>query len=841
MNMKISYRQLSVILFAGLSAIMLPLNADAQLLKKISKGLEKVNKTLDKVEQGLKPKNNDKKKPTTGNGTPQTIPQQVDDSRWQKAKPVTAHPYITSETKFLKIDNVYGDVLSNVHSGIFAVKRGNCFEFWRTDGKKVFNAEWEMPGFVDNNKFPEFNGGVAVARKSTPNAAGKKLICLLYANGAVKELDPAYEAMSQFVDGLALAKVNLGNYKTKYVFVNTRGEKVFTHLDLDKNYTVWAWPLRDGLRAFKQDGNDLMGFIDANGVVKIQPKYKDVRSFSEGYAWVAEDTRVGATVTSSRTLIDTKGNVVFKAPAAMENRSLTHSYFGDVHDGIFYMVYDNLVNYYNLKGEKLASFEEGSCFYDGYAFVQPSSSVFNISPTLVNTRFEKLGIISDEVMTTSEMQKGGPVFEPYGLATVMVGENVIDPKGNLIIDHYADYKRNVYIEQFGQFDAEGYATVKRILIGGKDYIGLMRPTGHIDWLFSANGNANFTGEPVPEDPIRRPIIDDPIPEPQPIDPEEPAIGPTVVTQQTYKVTVVADPPEGGSVNVSPAGPFNYGEYARFTASAAEGWEISTITDDAENIATPTPGQSFAVTSDITITVKFHKKPEIDKPVDTGVLEYSMTHMMNNEFPLHVTYYAEISENPDIATPYGSNTYGFLVPMMNPMERVIGKGVSADFLFLPLQITGYQKENDKEYLVLSGGSFMAHDVKVQTEDVLANLWFNLIMGINGYNNPKLDAQLYRVEVTGRGDDGEMTLGGLEVFNPNAGKWVPGGDKSVKETSRGFMASTTSYSLPAELFDGVTLKPAKKRNDIYWYPPQEWYEKSSLLDIIKESLDNQYKNR
>ena len=35
----------------------------------------------------------------------------------------------------------------------------------------------------------------------------------------------------------------------------------------------------------------------------------------------------------------------------------------------------------------------------------------------------------------------------------------------------------------------------------------------------------------------------------------------------------------------------------------------------------------------------------------------------------------------------------------------------------------------------------------------------------------------------------------------------------------------YGLPADLFSGCTLKVAKKRDDVNWYPPLEWAEGQS----------------
>lgn len=837
--MKISRKTLSAVLLLGASALLFSDPAQGQFLKKLSKGLQKVNETLEKVEKATKQTTSNSPSTTSANKASTSNKSAAASADWKDWKAPVRTPYITSKTKFMKVESNNDFYISNVHSGIFAVKRGNLFEFWRVDGKKLFNAEWEFCSNPAKYNFPEFRGGVAVARRSTPNATGKKVICLLYANGAVKELDPSYETVSQFVDGLALAKQNLGNWKYKYYFLNTRGEKVFTTLDVDAGYSNWIRPLHDGLRAYKTTSGK-WGFIDASGVVKIQPKYKDVRDFSEGVAWVYEESRNGSEYVRSHKLIDTKGNTVYTAPADLQYESLS-SKFGDVHDGRFFLILNRMVSYFNLKGEQLASFDAGINFYDRYTFVNPGdNSIFNINAYVADTDFNIVRQMSDKVVNGADIATGF-TFEPFGLATVGFS-NVISPDGDLLITTFMDVKTNTYVDNFGQFDEDGYAFVQRILIDQKEYSGFMRPDAHLDWIFTVDGTGSFSGWPLPPpiEPIDSAGFNDPPGDLPPVDPNDPPIGPKKVTAQKYTVTVKASPAEGGKVALSAAGPFNYGDYVSYSATPNKDWGISGIDYKVDGMSiSPEPGERFAVTADMTITVNFYKEPKIDQPVDNGALQGSMLWIMNQEFPIDVTYYAEISTTPNISTPYGNNTYGYIVPMIDPDKVIEGKGVSAKGLILPMRINGYQKEADgKEYLVLNGGQVMLNDVKVGYNDLVMNLWVTMLMNINGFDHPQLDPNLYRLEIASRGEDGTITLGDLEVFSPIAGVWLKGGDKSFKKQEKGFMMTKTTYSLPVDIFRGVEMKPAAKRNDVLWTPPASWCEKEGLFEALKKAFNSQY---
>ena len=116
-----------------------------------------------------------------------------------------------------------------------------------------------------SNDFPLFNSGVVPVRRTKANAKGQRVICLLYTNGAVKELDPSWRAVTNFADGLAIVKAKT-NGRDSYFYINVKGEKVYPHLKIYGGNDGCMRPLSDGLRAYPT-GFDSWGYIDANGKV----------------------------------------------------------------------------------------------------------------------------------------------------------------------------------------------------------------------------------------------------------------------------------------------------------------------------------------------------------------------------------------------------------------------------------------------------------------------------------------------------------------------------------------------------------------------------------------------
>lgn len=852
--MRMTIKSLGVLTLAALSAFAVPLPAEGQILKKLAKGIEKVNKALDKVDNATKKDNkkaapanpnarNDGDKGGNGNGSATTKQSAAArESGFKSAELTYNTPYIDSLTRFMPVPNIFDGTVSDVNENIFAVKHGQKYAFWRVDGRKLYDADWEYCGESSYiSQAPVFNSGVTAARRTTANAAGKKPICLLYADGHVKELDPSYKEVTVFADGLALVTQEV-NYKKYYFYINVRGEKQYPALNVSADTRGAIRPLRCGLRAFYGLKEGKWGFIDAKGNVVIAPKYKYVRDFSEDFAWVMvpKDERA---ITGTAALIDRKGNVVFTPQKEIVNEFRD---LADVSDGLFYCQGE----YFDTAGNSKAGFRIGTGFYGGYAFVGRSDGY--VPAEVVNTSFDVVRTYTSTAIKNTEVpayliDERRINFQPYGLSTTR--DMVLTPDGRIILQSWDPTHTPNKIDQIKQFSASGYALASADL-GGKRYIALLEPDGHVAWLFSDNKAAGDLSQIPPIDlpPIDLPPVDDPLPLPppiEPVDPETPPIGPTMVTQTTYKVTAHAEPAEGGGVSLSSAGPHKYGDVVTLTATpASKDWAVLDVTSSAEGYTVPKPDVPFPVVTDMDLTVKFVKADDDLAPESSGAFQgklplYSLQQGLNLTIPVYAQISAEKADN----NPYGEHTYGFLAPMFDAKERIVMADMATYIFAAPLRICGVQKDDDgRQWLVVDGGSWTLGNFKVNPKgNAMAGLFFNAMLAFDGHSNIGSLPRHYRIEMTDiDAESGAFTLGNLQTYSPT-GRWVPGGDRSLTKTTKGMFCEKRDYGYPADFFKGVRLEPARKRDDVQWTPPIEWYDsKQSLFESAVRSIGSNYRN-
>ena len=847
-TMKIQNLSLKAVLSAVILAMCVPVTAEAQFLKKLSKGLEKVNKTLDKVEKTV---NNQptqpQQQPAQTSGKQQTVSNANSEAGMEAVEPSYRHPYLTSRTRYLDVPGFsYG--ISDVYDDIFAVKRNSAWEFWRVDGTKLFDADWEYCGWSSfGGDAPRFSGGAAAARTKKANANGKKPVCILYADGRVKQLDPSYEKVSHFVDGLAIVEQKV-NYKSKYFFINPAGTKVYPTLNVIGDDKDAIRPLHDNRRAYKC-GNREWAFIDAQGKPAFTGKYLEARDFSDGYAWVRIPT--GEMFVAAWALIDTNGNIVFQPGAEYDRTQINTDKITDVVDGRFCVVRGNDVVYYDLSGKERLRVKAGTPFYGGYAFVTsyPGYKHLDNGCMLVNTALAPVKLISSEVCPAYKVNDNSLQFQPYGLASLASPGYVLDPEGNVALGDYDNHKGN-YIRGFKQFGLSGYARCSDVRLNNKQYITFMKPSGEIAWMFSDCGGGGQFDEPIgpPVEPIEPILPPGPpfpgLPNPKPpveliiVNINQKAVGPTDVAPAKFNVSVVATPAEGGSASISPSGTFTYGEYATVSASANEDWAIASIsssTGEKVKLGTPIP-----ITTDQTITVKFVKKDDDKKPEHSGAYLGTMRVEQYN-----VPVYMQVNSEGTETTPYGDNTHGFVQIMFDPTIRYTNeKGEFAVSLFaVPLQITGVQKDEatGRQWLVLDGGSVAFHDLKINPGDPLMTLWMSTLMSLNGYDKVNSKPRHYRVEMLDvNPETGEFIFGNLQTYSAENGGWFAGGDDAVSETKHGFMASMTDRGYPSDAFFGAKMKQTSPRNDVQWYPPQKWSINQSAFELLMNSMNGSYRN-
>lgn len=819
--------RLSVVLILGLSAVAVPPSGEAQFLKKLSQGLDKVNKTLEKVEEAVKPDEKKSDKVSGQKSSPAKAQTQSSQQRSAAASyPVVEtkynHPFVTAQTRYMQVDNLYDDTVSDVYEGVFTVKQNFLFSFWTLDGECLFGSEWKLQSTVD---FPRFDSGVAVAIHNTKKVGGKDVFSLLYLDGSVKQLDPNWTYVSQFHDGIALVEQTI-NYKKSYFFINPRGEKIFPSLVMTSKATVNPIrPLCDGLRAvyMKNGTSNNWGFIDAKGKIVIPANYNRVGDFHGGYCWVEE--KVGS---RDWILIDTKGREVYRT---------TETSPGQVGDNIFYLEKDGKTVYFDVSGRELSRQDNGNTFFGGHAFIGHNHTV-----SMVDTAFNVLRTYSTKVLNGVTTSQHGPWFGPYGLGSdhQRYGSIVLDSDGHIVLADWATKYGKESMGNFGIFQKSGFAKLD-VKIDYKEYKGLMDATGRVEWLFGTGSTPSLENLPGEPEPIEPPIGGTPPPGPIPVDPRKPPVGPKTWTAHTFSVTVAK---EGeGTVSVSQSSGIKYGDPVTFSATPAEHWAIADIETSPAGLNTM-PGQPIPVTSDIRIKVRFVKEEEVD-PVQTGVyqgilqIRPSKPGGLSDDIPV----YAELSREEEIESPYGQKTSGFLVLMFDPKKRYVGSDFETYIFCAPLKVAGTQTDADgRNWLVVEGGNVTFGNLKVNPSDPLMALYINMAMAFDGHSSPDCIPRRYRIEMLDRDDDkDEFTFGEMQTYSTKSGKWVDSRSKEIRKETKGLIVTKVDKGLPTDLVKDVRMKPARKRTDVSWYPPLVWYDgnESSLRHAV-EQMGNAYRS-
>lgn len=812
-------------LILGLSVVVAPPAAEAQFLKKLSKGLENLNKKLDKVEKALGDNGGKKGQDKTSAPSKTSSSSQSKGQEYPLAAPEYKHPFVTSETRYMQLESVYDDTYSDVYEGVFTVKQNNLLSFWTIDGKCLFGPEWKN-GYTD--EAPHFDSGVAVALHHSKKVNGKEVYSLLYLDGSVKQLDPNWTYVSQFHDGVALVEQTI-NYKQTYFFINPRGEKVFPSLVMTSKATVKPIrPLRDGLRAvYMKNGANAVsqwGFIDAAGKVVIPAKYNQADDFQGGYCWVKE-----AVASQNWILIDRTGKEVFRT---------VHSSRGPVGNDIFFVEQDGKTVYYDVTGKELSRQENGNSFYGGYAFIGRNHSV-----SLVDTKFNELKTYSTKVLNGVTTSQNGPWFGPYGLGSdhQRYGSIVLSPDGRVILSDWASKYEKEELGSFGLFRKSGYAKLKA-KIDHKDYGGLMDSEGRIVWLFGTTSVPSFNEMPVKPEPWEPgDTVGDRVPGgPIPVDPKTPPIGPKVWSAHTYSASISK---EGeGSVSVSKTSGIKYGDVITFSAAPAKDWAVASI-ECSPQIPGAVPGAPISVTSDVRIKVKFIKKEDI-KPVQTGVYQGTL-HIQSSKpggLSDDIPVYAELSADNKVDSPYGAATSGFMVLMFDPCKRYADTDMETYIFCAPFKVVGSQVDADgREWLVAEGGDVTFGNLKVNPQDPLMYLYINMAMAFDGHSSPTCIPRRYRIEILDRDKEkDEFTFGELQTYSAAGGGWVDAQNKAAQKVTKGLIVTKVDKGFDADLVRGVRMKPSQKRTDVNWYPPSLWYDNNeTTLRRIVEQMGNAYR--
>lgn len=853
-------------------------DADAQFLKKLSKGLEKVSKEAEKVQKLLDPNAQQQDKKETESKQPA---QQSNDAGSAKIQDVVWNgtsfsiPRITPDTRYLRLPD-YAQV-SDVHDGVFSVyNEGNGkYAFFLKNGDMLFDYIWSGLGRYQDPRFDRGACLVKGEKQVGSNSWDKKYpLTIIYKDGRVKELSLKYTQGSNFVDGLALVLKDTGDFKTGsvWVYINTAGEEVYPHLVKKQgSYTSSmassagkVAPLSDGLRAHYDMGVGKWGYIDAKGKVVITPQFETARNFSDGLALVKKEYGYN----SKWSVIDKTGKIV-----------LDEAFSGCVSDyrcGYFCWRDEDMSvdKFIDRNGDVAAEYAHATPFTDGYAFIYKEKYATDEYVTVIDNSFKEVGTTAKFDMFRNDANPDGIVFGGAGVASVSGGDPfVITPSGQIVIrDWYVTENRSKYwsvgtfTEDFlaraaiSMADAEG--------MNAKSYRGFIDEKAQFTIVFDADMEKvidpgyqlPYYPEP-PRDTVKIPgtpdtlVIRDPYPVPVPIpypiifkNYVTKPIGPRVVDEPVYNVSVVADPPEGGTV--SGGGQYKLGEAVNVAAVANDGWKLSGIDCNSPMVQPGGSGAQFTVTGEnLSFTAHFIEKDSIEKIDKTLVLSTPVNIMDTSDDSMKIpaTAYLELDAGNGISSPYGDSTSGFLTMIINPEEYYVapmlssaGEGsVQAKFFFVPMRVSGFINDGGKRYLVADGGQLMVGGINFDIPDPMMHMYLNFLMSFNGRVAATVSTGRYRIEMLNEnGETGEFTFGRMERFSSTYG-WLPSDDERLKEKRKSspfslFSMRNTEALLPSWLFSGCDMKVSPKRDDVRWTPPESWFESRSLFDSVVKNL-------
>ena len=862
-------------------AVSFSFDADAQFLKKLSKGLDKVTKEVEKVQKLLDPNQQDKKE--TEN---KQLDQQANDGKPAKIQDVVWNgtsfsiPRITPDTRYLRLPD-YAQV-SDVHDGVFSVyNEGNGkYAFFLKNGDMLFDYIWSGLGRYQDPRFDRGACLVKGEKQVGSNSWDKKYpLTIIYKDGRVKELSLKYTQGSNFVDGLALVLKDTGDFKTGsvWVYINMAGEEVYPHLvkkqgGYTSNMSTSAGkvaPLSDGLRAHYDMGVGKWGYIDGKGKIVIAPQFEEARIFSDGLALVK--TKKGY----DWTVIDKTGKIV------LDGIFTGYGKVSDYRDGYFCWRDSKMGvdKFYDRNGNLAAEYASATPFTDGYAFVYKEKYSADKYVTVIDTSFKEVGTVEKFGIDRNDITPDGIVFGGAGVASVNGnGQFVITPDGQILIRTWNSRENRPGGGSIGTF-TEDYIAKARIGMSDergmntKWFEGFIDASAQFTIVFNAEaetipdpgyelvyfpvltpvpvpGPGPEPGDPVPPDTL---VVSNPVPVPIPY----PIIlknyvtkpkGPRDVDEPVYNVSVVADPPEGGTV--SGGGQYKLGDAVNITATANENWKLSGIDCNSPLVTPDGNGAQFTVTGeDLLFTAHFIKKDSIEAIDKTVVLSAPVNVMDPSDASMMIpaTAYLEIDAGKNISSPYGENTSGFLTMIINPEEYYVapmlssaGEGsVQAKFFFVPMRVSGFINDGGRKYLVADGGQFMVGGINFELPDPMMHLYLNFLMSFNGSAVATVSSGRYRIEMLDVNEEtGEFTLGKMERFSPTYG-WLLSDDERLKVKKKSspfslFSMRDTEWLIPSWMFNGCALKVSQKRDDVRWTPPESWFESRSLFDSIVKNL-------
>lgn len=754
-------------------------------------------------------------------------------------------PFFSGKTHFMQVADTYERNLFNVSEGLFCVANNDKISVWDINGCRLFGPDWLVVGnSYDSNRRMEFDHGALLAKSAKRNKLGKEYYAILYADRSVRNLDPALEFKSGFIDGITIAKKRLSRSST-YHFMDTQGVLLASPANLDGGYDSDLRPLACGMRAYRT-ANKKWGFVNEKCQTVLQPQWDKVRNFSEGYAWVFKKVGDSFYDTYEASLIDKTGKVIRKLSDFSSNADASATYeIGDVSSGRYYVMENDKAVYYNLEGQVMAvgnhatPFLGGSALMevqkDGRSYVVAVDKDFHVQEAYPTFDSDGFAISGSNFLVPS-------FFGPSGLAVIETGSYVIDSKGHPMLKSFEQSYDN-RLSGFVQFGKDGYGIMKDVDVNGKNCLAFVRNDGEVAWLFHKEA---ITKEELAIFPQRGGEV-------RVIDADGKCSGGSVgggvgnsgkepkVKETYYTVKVVCTPPKGGTAKLIAPEKIQYGDTVRVKAKANEGYYLASVTVEKKDVE----DKPYIVTHDATVEVRFNEKivcgPGFPPPPEPRHVNYQGTMPVDiflDKHPFDMTVYAELSNAPNISSPFGEHTYGYLSIMVDPEKKYSTTTGHTNLFCSPFKIVGYQRDSvsGKQYMVMDGGTWAYHDLALHGG--LMALFINSVLCVNGFDAPVAMPRRYRVEMLDVNQQtGEFQMGMLEAFSREYG-WVPSNDKRVHKSTSGFMVTLKDVGFPADAFKGCAMKLCEKRDDVLWYPPKSWYVGNpsvykNVLDVMTDT--------
>lgn len=722
---------------------------------------------------------------------------------WKK-KPAEIHvAHITDKTRRIK-SGMYAQ-MKPVYDGVFSVECNGVLSFYvAKDASCISSGKLRsISGAAPDGS--RFSGNVCMA-VSNQKQGGRNPFVILHRDGTVKQLHPEWVSATNFADGMASIAMNDQRYLSHSFFIDEDGNKILPQHNYDQqknkgfsNASVTeVKPLSEGLRPFYSRNDKCWGYLDAKGNTVIKPQFSSARGFSEGYAAV---TRLDEKRNGKVQFIDKTGRVVFDTGVTCYSLD-SEDRIGDVSGGLI-RVWEKgqtATSYYSPDGKLLNTFTgfKGTDVVDGHIFLRSESSSGDMF--MLDTNFKPLRAIKVDPSIYWEL----PKFNKSALALVN-SNTVINSDGDVVLTSK---------DAIQALCEDGYI-INIFNIDNREYAGLTNISGECVALLVDGNNEDENNEETPQD--------------------------TVATMK-FHVNVVCLPEEGGTA--TGAGEYEYGAKAMVEATANQGYKCSSMVCSANGSVKSGAVNAYEVRDTMTIYVNFVKEDVLVAPTENdaylGQFKYTYSDKgVDMKISELVDLYMELSQKPDINTPYG-NRYGVLQIQFDVYKRYslaptleTGKEEKSDapksnFYYAPYEILGFVEDDGKKWMIIDGGGPRWCGVRGNNEYALqkSNPLFPLqllLFNMEGIGPVDLSKNTMRIEIADVAADGSITFGKTQGFSPKFG-WLGGQDKRLHRMNLAVSAMPIRIDLgglPEDLFNGVVMKPSEKR-EIEWSTPKEWFK-------------------